>query len=246
MYYTDTVTIPNYICDQYDHIALWGLARLFQESAGHHAETAGMGFRQLIERGKAWVLSRMYYVIDRMPCEGETVTVRTWSRGTDGLFAFRDFQLIDSQGVAATCSTYWVIIDFDTRRAVRIRDYWAAIATHPDCATDRQQLDRLRLPKDAQPETVAHFSVKPSMLDHTFHVNNAEYIKWIMDNLPPQAPAQAPYRFSIEFLNETQPHESVSVIVCPTQPHDGAATYFKVTNDRATAVVAAIEPVMNV
>ena len=107
MYYTDTVTIPNYICDQYDHISLWGLARLFQESAGHHAETAGMGFRQLIDRGKAWVLSRMYYVIDRMPKEGETVTVRTWSRGTDGLFAFRDFQLIDSQGVAATCCSYW-------------------------------------------------------------------------------------------------------------------------------------------
>ena len=241
MYYTDTVTIPNYICDQYDHIALWGLARLFQESAGHHAETAGMGFRQLIERGKAWVLSRMYYVIDRMPKESETVTVRTWSRGTDGLFAFRDFQLIDSQGVAATCSTYWVIIDFDTRRAVRIRDYWAAISTHPDCATDRAQLDRLRIPKELQLDPVAQIPVKPSMLDHTFHVNNAEYIKWIMDNLPAHAPAAAPYRFSIEFLNETQPDESVSVLVGSVPSADGSTTYFKLNNNHSTAVVATLK-----
>ena len=245
MYYTDTITIPNYICDQYDHISLWGLARLFQESAGHHAETAGMGFRQLIDRGKAWVLCRMYYVIDRMPKESETVTVRTWSRGTDGLFAFRDFQLIDSQGVAATCSSYWVIIDFDTRRAVRIRDYWAAISTHPDCATDREQLDRLRIPKNAEENLVAQFPVKPSMLDHTFHVNNAEYIKWIMDNLPAGAPHNAPYRFSIEFLNETQPDESVSVYRCNAISQDDRNTYFKVCNNHSTAVVASLCEIEN-
>lgn len=177
MYYTDTVTIPNYLCDCRDRLTMWGLARLLQESAGHHAETAQMGFRQLIERGKAWVLCRMYYEVDRLPMEGETVTVRTWSRGTDGLFAFREFELLDPQGVAVTCSTYWVIIDMLSRKAVRIRDYWAGIETHDDCATSRSSLDRLRVPKDAgNPLSATSFPVKSSMLDHTFHVNNARSI----------------------------------------------------------------------
>lgn len=262
MYYTDTVTIPNYLCDCRDTLTMWGLARLLQESAGHHAETAQMGFRQLIERGKAWVLCRMYYEVNRLPMEGETVTVRTWSRGTDGLFAFREFQLLDDKGVAATCSTYWVIIDMATRKAVRIRDYWAGIDTHADCATSRESLDRLRIPRDVgEAVTMAQFPVKPSMLDHTFHVNNAEYIKWVFDNLPPteampgkaaesvqeshlwQYPGMNPFRFAIEFLTETQPTESVQVDAYGT-PAEGGTCFFKITNTRTVAVVASFESVI--
>lgn len=259
MYYTDTVTIPNYLCDCRDTLTMWGLARLLQESAGHHAETARMGFRQLIERGKAWVLCRMFYEVDRLPMEGETVTVRTWSRGTDGLFAFREFQLIDEKGVAVTCSTYWVIIDMATRKAVRIRDYWAGIETHDDCATSRESLDRLRVPRDAgKGVAMARFAVRPSMLDHTFHVNNAEYIKWVFDHLPEadglasaddtlvaeshlwQYPGRRPFNFAIEFLTETQPTESVQVDAYGC-PGDEGACYFKISNSRTVAVVASFQ-----
>ena len=254
MYYTDTVTIPNYLCDCRDRLTMWGLARLLQESAGHHAETAQMGFRQLIERGKAWVLCRMYYEVDRLPMEGETVTVRTWSRGTDGLFAFREFELIDAQGVAVTCSTYWVIIDMLSRKAVRIRDYWAGIETHDDCATSRSSLDRLRVPKDAgTPLSATSFPVKSSMLDHTFHVNNAEYIKWVFDYLPqlstnPDDPTPcpdrmltqpAPFRFAIEFFTETMPGEEVTIEVFSLHDPD-QTTCFRISNPRATAVVATL------
>ncbi len=242
MYYTDTVTIPNYLCDCHDRLTMWGMARLMQESAGHHAETAELGFRQLIERGKAWVLCRMYFVVNRMPMESETVQVKTWSRGTDGLFAFRDFELIDSQGVAVTCSTYWVIIDFESRKALRIHEFWHNIETHPDCATDRDHLDRLRIPRDAgEPLTAAQFAVKPSMLDHTFHVNNAEYIKWVFDNLPATAPQEAPFRFAIEFLSETKPDETIAVQLYAAKDEQGTS-YYKITNPRTTAVVAALMP----
>lgn len=242
MYYTDTVTIPNYLCDCHDRLTMWGLARLLQESAGHHAESAELGFRQLIERGKAWVLCRMYFVVDRMPMESETVTVRTWSRGTDGLYAFRDFELIDSQGVAVTCSTYWVIIDFESRKAMRIHEYWRNIESHPDVATDREHLDRLRIPRDAgEPYEALRMGVRPSMLDHTFHVNNAEYIKWVFDCLPAMAPQAAPCRFAIEFLNETMPDETIAVQVYAAGDEKGTS-YFKISNPRSVAVLAALMP----
>ena len=78
------------------------------------------------------------------------------------------------------------------------------------------------------------------MLDHTFHVNNAEYIKWIMDNLPAGASGSAPFRISIEFLNETQPDESVSVYISNAPSLDDKNIYFKVSNNHSTAVVASL------
>ena len=178
MYYTDQLIVPNYLCDMHDRISIWSTARLFQEAADHHVKTLNVGFRQLIAQGKAWVLSRMYYDVSRLPAEDQQVTVRTWSRGTDGLFAFREFQLIDAQGVAVSCTSYWVIIDLNTRHVLRMHDLIDGFETHPDLATDHPQLDRLRIPRQApQPIISASFPVRPSMLDHTNHVNNTQYIR---------------------------------------------------------------------
>ena len=239
MYYTDQLIVPNYLCDMHDRISIWSTARLFQEAADHHVKTLNVGFRQLIAQGKAWVLSRMYYDVSRLPAEDQQVTVRTWSRGTDGLFAFREFQLIDAQGVAVSCTSYWVIIDLNTRHVLRMHDLIDGFETHPDLATDHPQLERLRIPRQApQPIISASFPVCPSMLDHTNHVNNTEYIKWIFDHLPEPYASRTSYRFGIEFQLETQPTETVSLYSYIPDTPDTDPAYFKINNSRSTAVIA--------
>ena len=116
---------------------------------------------QLIAEGKAWVLSRMYYDVSRLPAEDQQVTVRTWSRGTDGLFAFREFQLIDAQGVAVSCTSYWVIIDLNTRHVLLMHDLIDGFETHPDMATDHRPARPPPLPRKApEPIMSASFPVR--------------------------------------------------------------------------------------
>ena len=104
-------------------------------------------------------------------------------------------------------------------------------------ATDRHQLDRLRLPKDAvEPETVAQFHVLPSMLDHTNHVNNAEYVRWIFDTLPQGSHIPTPYHLCLEYQQETQPNELVTIRRISTP----GTIYFQISNPRSTAVLATL------
>jgi acyl-ACP thioesterase len=239
MFYTQQLITPNYLCDQHDNLAMWAAARLFQEVAGYHIATSGIGFSQLIQQGKAWVLCRSYYQVRRLPHEGEHLMLRTWSRGTDGLFAFREFQLLDEQGEAAVASTtYWAVIDLATRKVLRMHDRLVNFEHHPDLATDRDTIDRLRLPKGVErPTPAAQFAVRPSMLDHTSHVNNAEYVKWVFDHLPQGSAPSLPFRFSIEYVVETPPNDTVSVFAYP-QP---GSTIFQITNSNAVAVMAKID-----
>ena len=76
------------------------------------------------------------------------------------------------------------------------------------------------------------------MLDHTQHVNNAEYIKWASDNLPEDMTTEAPFILDVEYLQETRPDESVDIhrLALP----DGTLM-FKITNNRTTAVVATLK-----
>jgi acyl-ACP thioesterase len=240
MYYTLPYTIPNFICDNHDTLTAWGCARLLQQAADNHTKLFGIGFQQLQEQHKAWVLCRTYYDVRRLPMDYEEVTVRTWSRGTDGLYAWRDFEMTDSQGtVIVAGATSWVVIDTNARHVVRLGEIVKGFESHPDMATDRDKLGRIRFPKGEEGELVVeHQQVKYSMLDHTQHVNNAEYIKWIFDNLPEGTTQSAPFKLDVEYLQETRPDDEVSIHrLC--QP-DGTLL-FKISNPRTTAVVATLK-----
>jgi acyl-ACP thioesterase len=240
MYYTLPYTIPNFICDNHDTLTAWGCARLLQQAADNHTKLFGIGFQQLQEQHKAWVLCRTYYDVRRLPMDYEEVTVRTWSRGTDGLYAWRDFEMTDSQGtVIVAGATSWVVIDTNARHVVRLGAIVEGFEHHPVKATDLDSLGRIRFPKGEEGELVVeHQQVKYSMLDHTQHVNNAEYIKWIFDNLPEGTTQSAPFKLDVEYLQETRPDDEVSIHrLC--QP-DGTLL-FKISNPRTTAVVATLK-----
>ena len=75
------------------------------------------------------------------------------------------------------------------------------------------------------------------MLDHTSHVNNAEYVRWVFDHLPQGVQPAPPFRFSIEYVVETPPLDTVSLYAYP-QP---GSTLFQITNSNSVAVVAKLE-----
>lgn len=239
MYFSFDYTIPNFLCDNHDTLTMWGCARLLQQAADNHTKMFGIGFQQLIENHKAWVLCRTYYDVRRLPADYEVVNIRTWSRGTDGLYAWRDFEMKDQAGnVIVASATSWVILDTEARRVCRLGDIVKGFEHHPDLATDREKLGRIRLPKDVDPSLIVeNQQVKLSMLDHTQHVNNAEYIKWIFDNLPEGTTTNAPFRLDVEYLQETQPNEKVNI---SRLMHNGTH-YFRIDNNRTTSVIATLE-----
>lgn len=239
MIYTAEYTVPSYLCDYRDKLTMWGVARLFQEDAGNHVDSAGLGFAQLIAQGRAWVLCRTCYQVQRLPQEGERVTSKTWSRGTDGLFAFREHLMLDTDGnQLVRCSSYWAVIDFASRHVIRLHEMMAALESHTESATQMTQLNRLRIPKSLElGNPVSQFPVQTSMIDHTKHVNNAEYIKWIFDSIgEPLTIVNEPYELALEYFQETQPNENVSVF----KIRDNDATYYQICDSREVKVVAKI------
>lgn len=181
--YSESITLSTLICDEDDKLTLWGLARLFQDVAGNHSDSLGVGFEGLKPLNKAWILTHVYYNILRLPTAGERLTLRTWPKPDNGLIAPRDYQLIDEQGnICATSASNWVILDMNSRRVSRLHDIIDRFEKETDNATKYAKLEKIKMPSDLQ--DLKHFDVPYSSIDHTRHVNNAEYIKWICDSIP--------------------------------------------------------------
>ena len=229
MFYQEKYRIQSLVCDPSDHLSLWGLSRLFQEVAEGHTFVTGIGYDALIQQHKAWVLCRMLYEVKQMPKMWDKIVLTTWSRGTNGLFAVRDFRMEseDSKQLLASATAYWAVIDFNTRHVTRLHDLMNNYEHHDLISTRYNELHKLHPPKELQNNEkgyqvhnnesssdsqyiVQQFVALRSMLDHTHHVNNAEYLKWVSNHWPCNESFQ-PFQLQVDYIQETRLNETITI-----------------------------------
>lgn len=241
MFFTEKITLSTLICDEDDKLTLWGLARLFQDVAGHQSDLLGVGFDGLKPQNKAWILTHVYYNILRFPTAGEELTLRTWAKPDNGLIAPRDYQLIDSDGnVCATSASNWVILDMTSRRVSRLHDIIERYDKEDVNATKYTKLEKIKMPSTLA--ELKHVDVPFSSIDHTRHVNNAEYIKWICDSIPEICGThhhQEIHEFEINYLKETKFGDpDVFIFEHRSSPED--EIFFQILNSNGISVNAKV------
>lgn len=162
---------------------LRAICNLLQEVAGNHARELHFDITDLQENKLTWVLHRLCVKMDRYPDWRETITIQTWPSSGDGLRAYRDFLILDSDGYAIGKSlSYWLMMDIQSRRPTRIPDKILQMAP--------KDIDHVLPVSDAyfsaidSADSSQSFTVRKSDLDLNKHVNNVKYIEWALSCLP--------------------------------------------------------------
>ena len=197
--------------DKSDSMTLSSVFDFFQEAAISHAENLGVGRADLARTNQLWILSRMSAQIDRRPGYGEAITVRTWPRGGEKLFAIRNFDIrgaADKPAVRA--SSCWLIIDMEKRRPLRPHFIMDALPQNDGLDTLPSGAPGLEEQKHLQ--KAAERRALYTDVDYNGHVNNVSYIRWIEDIMDPALLEQAgSMRLDINYLNEVLPGEVTGI-----------------------------------
>jgi acyl-ACP thioesterase len=204
--------------DHSDRLTLAAAFDYFQEASIKHAGALGVGLADMEQTGVAWILSRITARIERRPRYGDKLTVQTWPRGAEKLFAVRDCAILDEAGaILARARSNWLIVDLEKRRPLR------------------HQLTMERLPLNEGIDMVNErvISLEPreglvkmgerralySDIDYYGHVNNARYAQWIQDSVEPGLLEQAEtLRLDIVYLQEIKFGENIELWQLPQQP----------------------------
>jgi acyl-ACP thioesterase len=213
--------------DGSDRLTLASVFDFFQEVALSHAEDLEVGRETLARTGQVWVLSRMSVVIDRRPRWTDTVVVRSWPRGWEKLFAFRDYAIRDASGRALVRGRgNWLVLDIEKRRPLRVQPFMEklplnegidALSAGTPGLAPRENLTKLGERRAAY-----------SDIDYYGHVNNARYIQWVQDMMDPDRLAKADQlRLDINYVDEVLPGEIVELWSAPMdgEPEKAAADY---------------------
>jgi acyl-ACP thioesterase len=211
----ETVPIRFGNVDRSDRLTLGAVFGFFQETAISHAADLGVGRDALAEAGQAWILSRISVFMESRPRYGDTVTVESWPRGWEKLFALRDYDMRDASGRPLIRGrSGWLILDVERRRPVRVQQIMEKLPLNEGInamAASAPSLGaRENLVKTG--ERRAGYSD----IDYYGHVNNARYIQWIQDMLDPDMLDKADQlRLDMNYLSEVLPGELVELWSAP-------------------------------
>jgi medium-chain acyl-[acyl-carrier-protein] hydrolase len=174
--------IPVYDTGPDGKLSLFSLFNYLQDVASEHASRLNFGRDDLLRNNHFWVLSRIVAEICLWPVWEEIIIVRTWPRGTDKLFAIRDYQVSYPDGRhIASGSSSWLVVDINTKKIQRPDETLTRFNSEIPV---KNSLGRNAGKVGSVSENASNsdlFKIKVSDLDVNLHTNNVRYIKWVTD-----------------------------------------------------------------
>ncbi len=195
--YSTEMTLFNSYFNKDKELTQKAILSIFQDVASHHAESIGLGFKDMLDLNLYWVLSRVKYDIIKMPTLYQRVVVETWPHEKGRVDFDRDIKISSLDGeTLIKGTTKWCVIDTKTRMLQRTSN----VNYIGEYYLEKNYDDRFN--KITLPETLANYTythiVRYFDLDPNDHMNNTNYALLIANVIN----NKNPHHFEINFLNE--------------------------------------------
>lgn len=156
-----------------------------EDAAIAHSESVGYGLSQVRVEGLAWLLNRWHLQMDHYPMLGEMVIVETWPSSFERFYGRREFLIRNmTQEVIGRATSLWVFYNIATKRPSRIRSEFGEVyGLDPVRAID-DPFNPLPAIEAGVGGSEQEFSIRRSDIDTNGHVNNANYLQWMLEVVP--------------------------------------------------------------
>lgn len=180
-------------------------------------------YDDLMAEGKAFMLSRLdlevyetlhsdvNYVVSSWPCESQRATF------------FRNYSIEKDGRRLALISSYWVLVELETRRLLKVDDL--DMSNYYIGPFEELHKDKFKIPKDMELHEVGKKEICYCDLDGNGHMNNTYYLD-VLSNYIPELP-EGTHRIKSVRLHYSKEAPFGDVITIFRGIDDEGAYYFK-------------------
>lgn len=160
------------------------LLSYLEDAGGVHSNLVGYGLNDIPTVKRSWVLLGWKIKINTRPKYGDKIKIKTWSRGINKLYAYRDFEILDENGqIMGIATSKWVLIDTEKKRITKIDEKVENAYTIENVAVfDEPDLEKLTEPDNYIASTT--FTVNRSLIDVNNHLHNIYFMDIANEVLP--------------------------------------------------------------
>ena len=157
------------------------IQRYMQQFAREDCDNLGCTYIDMRNINMVFVMTKMGIEVYKPVFAYDELTVRTFNNRISGVTFEREFEFFKNGEKIIHATTQWVIVNYDSRRIVRPKEFPFEIPTHNlDCGS-------ISLPRNIDSEeetrTCGTRAVRLSDLDENDHLNNCIYSDIAMDVL---------------------------------------------------------------
>lgn len=198
--------------DMNSRLRLGSLVNLLIQGAISSADTLGFGLQLLRNQNLFWVLSRLSVEIYKPLSWYQSGEVETWPKNIDKILYIRDFLVREqTREVVAKATSGWLAVDAGSKRPKTFDAIHTPVFTRlKDKHALVDQPEKLFAIKDGET-----FEVNTGFFDIDLngHVTSTRYIDWMMNTFSVEFHQKNyPSKLSINFLHETKPGETISLV----------------------------------
>lgn len=199
-----------------------GILALFEETSAAHVASIGLGLDTEEGRRFAWMILDWKLEIIKRPKYRDTVTVRTWSRKIQRIYAYRDYEMLSENGeLLARATSKWVLFDLSEGKLIPPADmYESRLESEPEHSVFDSDIERIKLPSELLGEKV--FAVRRADIDTGEHMHNTAYLSAALEILPDELYKEG--TFSKIRINYQKQYKSGEDIKASYSASDGVIT----------------------
>ena len=151
------------------------ILQYFQKIAIEHSASLGYDTDRYEKEKVGWVLSKLYFEINKLPEYGDYIDINTWSMGINGFKGTRRFEIFKNDELLITGVSLWLYLDTEKRKLKKapkqvVDDY---------TETDENLLSNgLEFPAVQNKGEYNNYlmNLRISDFDNNMHLNNIAYI----------------------------------------------------------------------
>lgn len=197
--------------DKNAYITNKAILRFFENTATYHSDSVGGGIKAVEETGLTWIVLDWRIKIIKRPKYGEKLKVRTWSRGIQKFFAFRDYELVnDNDEILAIGTSKWVLMDINKNRMVLLSDEIMKMYDSEDRSVfEGEELPKIEIPEEFSNEI--NYTVMRKDIDFNKHMHNLYHFDLAYEILPDELYDNSTFNnFRITYKKEIKLGETVT------------------------------------
>lgn len=175
----------------------------FQNIASDHCAELGISALDLLPHNLAWVVFRYEIKILRYPIWKDELHFATWRYPHRNLYELRRFDVTDKDGnLMIQAKSSWILTRLDTKKPVRLN---RNLPSHLfENLQDIIEDDLPALQPRERTDLTRNFTARMHDLDFNRHVNNAVYVEWALESVPPEiAERYRPDHIIVNFIGES-------------------------------------------
>lgn len=163
------------MCDQNSVMSIPAVLDMFQDVAGIHADTVGIGALELEKKGLFWIVSKIRLRINERPLVQDMLDSVTWIQPAERVSCERDWALYKNGEQLAYIRSIWAALRRDDFRPGHMTDFYP----DPDftmAPPDNTPFTRMSKNFEGA-EPLGEYRIRSVDIDRGGHMNNVNYVR---------------------------------------------------------------------